>query len=197
VTGDSDVKSAGTRSQRARAHALNVASDLFYRSGVRAVGMEEIVATSGVAKTTIYRHFPTKDALIAAFLEKEDDAFWTQWDGVVSAPDLPIEMLDALCVWIGKLASRAGYRGCPQLNVAAEFADPDHPARQVARRHKTEMHRRLHGLCDATEAENAGIAAIQIALLFDGAFMNDGRLNAFDAPNLLKQAVHRILGVTK
>jgi AcrR family transcriptional regulator len=194
---DNDVKSVGTRSQRARAHALNVASDLFYRSGVRAVGMEEIVATSGVAKTTIYRHFPTKDALIAAFVEKEDDAFWTQWDSVVSNSDLPIEKLDALCVWIGGLASRVGYRGCPQLNVAAEFADPDHPARRIARRHKVEMHRRLKALCDATEAENANLAAMQIALLFDGAFMNDGRLRVFDAPNLLTQAVHRILGVTK
>jgi AcrR family transcriptional regulator len=110
MTGDIGAQSAGTRSQRVRAHALNVASDLFYRSGVRAVGMEEIVTRSGVAKTTIYRHFPTKDALIAAFLEKEDDAFWTQWDNVVGAYHLPIKKLDALCVWIGALASRAGYR---------------------------------------------------------------------------------------
>jgi AcrR family transcriptional regulator len=191
------AKSSETRSQRARAHALSVASDLFYSSGVRAVGMEEIVATSGVAKTTIYRHFPTKDALIAAFLEKEDDEFWAQWNSVVGAYDLPIQKLDALCHWIGAFASRAGYRGCPQLNVAAEFADPDHPARQVARRHKAQMHNRLMALCEAADAENANLAAMQIALLFDGAFMNDGRLSAFDAPNLLKQAVHRILGMAK
>jgi AcrR family transcriptional regulator len=194
---DKGANSAGTRSQRARAHALNVASDLFYRGGVRAVGMEEIVATSGVAKTTIYRHFPTKDALIAAFLEKEDDEFWAQWDSVVGICDLPIEKLDALCRWIGERASRAGYRGCPQLNVAAEFADADHPARQVARRHKAEMHRRLQVLCGSVEPRNSEPAAMQIALLFDGAFMNDGRLCGFDAPNLLSHAVHSILGVSK
>jgi AcrR family transcriptional regulator len=197
MAGDIRAQSTGTRSQSARAHALNVASDLFYRSGVRAVGMEEIVVISGVAKTTIYRHFPTKDALIAAFLEKEDREFWAQWDSVVGKSDVPIERLDALCVWIGALACRAGYRGCPQLNVAAEFADPDHPARQVARRHKAEMHRRLKALCDLTDTKNAGLAAMQIALLFDGAFMNGGRLRSFDAPNLLKQAVHRILGVAR
>jgi AcrR family transcriptional regulator len=196
MTENIGAQSAGMRSQRARAHALNVASDLFYRSGVRAVGMEEIVAKSGVAKTTIYRHFPTKDALIAAFLEKEDLEFWTQWDSVVGISDVPIERLDALCVWIGALASRAGYRGCPQLNVAAEFADSDHPARKVARRHKAEMHRRLQTLCGATDADEANLAAMQIALLFDGAFMNDGRLKGFDAPELLKHAVHRILGKT-
>lgn len=183
-----------TRSQRARAHALGVASSLFYANGVRAVGMEQIVDASGIAKTTIYRHFPTKDALIEAFLEKEDREFWSQWDIVVASAATPVARIHALCDWIGDRVRRDHYRGCPQLNVAAEFADPGHPARRVARRHKEEMHRRLEQLCGKAGVRDPGVAAMQIALLFDGAFASDGRLTAFDAGALLRSAASRLLG---
>lgn len=183
----------GTRSQRARAHALGVASRLFYENGVRAVGMEQIVDASGIAKTTIYRHFPTKDALIEAFLEKEDREFWSQWDAVVAPVATPTARIGALCDWVGDRVRRDNYRGCPQLNVAAEFADAGHPARRVARRHKDEMHRRLSDLCRQAGVDDATIVAMQIALLFDGAFASDGRLKPFDAGALLRSAVHRLL----
>jgi AcrR family transcriptional regulator len=61
---------------------LSTASRLFYAHGVRAVGVEWIVAESGVAKTCLYRHFQTKDDLVAAFLEREDQDFWRQWNQV-------------------------------------------------------------------------------------------------------------------
>jgi hypothetical protein len=90
---------------------------------------------------------------------------------------------------------RDGDRGCPQLNVAAEFADPVHPARRVAAAHKTQMHRRLETICRAiTTPDHAAVIAMQIALLFDGAFMSDGRLKAFAAADPLQEAVRGILG---
>ena len=178
----------------ARTKALAVASDLFYANGVRAVGMELIVEKSGIAKTTIYRHFPTKDDLIEAFLEKEDDEFWSQWDEITGDQPSATPALDALCDWIAGRVCRDGYRGCPQINVAAEFADPQHPARLVARRHKAEMHRRLSRICARSGTPNPDQHAMQIALLFDGAFMSDGRLTPFDARKLLKDAVHRMIG---
>lgn len=183
----------GTRSQRARTQALNVASALFYAKGVRAVGMEEIVETSGIAKTTIYRHFPTKDALIEAFLEKEDAEFWQQWDLTTTVATTAIGKLDALSAWIGSRVQRDGYRGCPQLNVAAEFADAGHPARAIARRHKAEMVRRLEVLCAEMGTAPADHVAMQVALLLDGAFMNDGRLSTLDAPDLIRAAIHRLV----
>lgn len=186
------------RSPRARALALAVASRLFYANGVRAVGMEQIVEASGIAKTTIYRHFPTKDALVEAFLESEDSEFWQQWDAAVAAPSGAggPGQIDALCDWVGGRVRRDGYRGCPQLNVAAEFADAGHPARIVARRHKAEMHRRLERLCSAAGVASPGAAAMQIALLFDGAFQSDGRLGTLDAPALLKDAARKLLALT-
>ncbi|WP_066805785.1 TetR/AcrR family transcriptional regulator [Sphingomonas asaccharolytica] len=182
------------RSRRARLRALETASDLFYANGVRAVGMEQIVEESGVAKTTIYRHFPTKDALIEAFLKKEDAEFWSQWDAVIGTATTSMGQIEALCDWIGKRVRRNGYRGCPQLNVAAEFADRAHPARLVARQHKAEMHRRLEAICAHGGVVHPETTAMQIALLFDGAFMSDGRLNAYDAPALLEHAAVLLIG---
>jgi AcrR family transcriptional regulator len=82
---------------------LSTASRLFYANGVRAV----------VAKTSLYRHFHTKDELVAAFLEREDREFWRQWEGVVATAANPRAELMSLLDWIGKRVSRDGYRGCP------------------------------------------------------------------------------------
>lgn len=155
--------------------------------------MEEIVERSGVAKTTIYRHFPTKDLLIGAFLDQEDREFWEQWEAVVADRADAGDCLAALCDWIGQRVVREGYRGCPQLNMAAEFSDPAHPARIVARRHKAEMNRRLLAICEAGKVPDAPVAAMQIALLFDGAFASDGRLADYRADVLLRGGVAKLI----
>ena len=184
---------AQTRSAKARRTALEAASRLFYRQGAHAVGMEAIVAESGIAKTTIYRHFPTKDDLIAAFLEEEDRDFWSQWDAAVSEGTTAEDELASLCRWVGEKVDTEGYRGCPQINMAAEFADRQHPARIVARRHKKEMLERLVGICRRCNASVPEIAAHQIALLFDGAFSSDGRLEGLEAGSVLADAVKRLV----
>src|ERR1700684_2801404 len=82
---------------------LATSSRLFYAHGVRAVGVEWIVAESGVAKTSLYRHFRTKDDLIAAFLEREDADFWGGWDRVADRhADEPMAELEAHLDWIGE-----------------------------------------------------------------------------------------------
>src|SRR5689334_10087322 len=126
--------SSATHTGDVRDKILETASTLFYEQGVRAVGVDLVVEKAGVAKTSLYRHFGTKDDLIAAFLEREDLAFWAQWDQVAQrcAGDSRAE-LDAQLDWIGDRAGQHGYRGCPQINVAAEFPDAEHPARQVAK----------------------------------------------------------------
>ncbi|MFD1034066.1 TetR/AcrR family transcriptional regulator [Sphingomonas hankookensis] len=185
---------ASTSPGPARDAVLRTASQLFYREGVRAVGMELIVERSGVAKTTIYRHFPTKDALVEAFLEAEDREFWQQWDKIVaSSAGEPRNALLALSAWVGGRVSRDGYRGCPQINVAAEFADAGHPARIVAHRHKAEMVTRLAALCRELDASTADLRAQQIGLLFDGAFMSGARLGGLGAKPVLDDAIERLI----
>ena len=100
----------------------NTASHRLQPSG-RTTGSKK----AAVAKTSLYRHFGTKDDLIAAFLEREDADFWAMWDRVARqhAGDAAAE-LDAHFEWIGERVGRPNYCGCPQVNVAAEFPDIDH-----------------------------------------------------------------------
>lgn len=156
-----------------RERILATASSLFYRQGVRAVGVDQVVEAAGVAKTSLYRHFRTKDDLIAAFLRREDDEFWGVWGEVAGrhAADARAE-LDAHLAWIGERVGRPGYRGCPQINVAAEFADSNHPARVVATAHKTELRRRLKGIAERLGAKRPDALALQLSLLINGAFVS-------------------------
>lgn len=189
------MKTAQADESATAVRVLAAAARLFYAHGVRAVGVEWIVAESGVAKTSLYRHFHTKDDLIGAFLEREDREFWVQWNEVVDAAGGdPIRELMALLEWIGRRVSRDGYRGCPQINVAAEFSDADHPSRKIRARHKAEMFERLRALVDRTGSTRADDAAYQIALLIDGAFTSDGRLSRVGATRILQSAARALIG---
>ena len=177
----------GVRDVRQR--ILDTATLLFYAEGVRSIGIDLVVERAKVAKTSLYRYFRTKDDLVAAFLEREDREFWLQWDDVVArhSPDAAAE-LDALLTWVGERVARPGYRGCPQLNVAAEFADPAHPARIVSARHKLEQRRRLVALCRRLNAKRPDIAGAQLSLLIDGAFSSGALLLGKNAEKVLRAA---------
>lgn len=169
-----------------RERILECASGLFYRQGVRAVGVDLVVAQAGVAKTSLYRHFRTKDDLIVAFLEREDVDFWSTWDGVAArhAGD-PSGELSAHMRWIGERLSRSNYRGCPQINVAAEFPEHDHPTRQVARAHMQGLRSRLGAIARQLDVAHPEDLAAQLAVLVNGAFVSSELLAGEDAPRLL------------
>lgn len=175
--------------QELRAHILAIASELFYHEGARAVGVDLVVERARVAKTSLYRHFRTKDDLIAAFLEREDWDFWRQWDDVAQRhrSDAQAE-LDAHMQWIGERIGRDGYRGCPQLNVAAEFADADHPARLVALAHKKELRRRLTAIAQRLGVRGPTDLAAQLLLLINGAFVSAQAIDADEAVRILQDA---------
>jgi AcrR family transcriptional regulator len=155
-----------------RDRILNTARELFYREGVRAVGVDTVVAQSGVAKTSLYRWFPSKDALIAAVLEREAQDRWNGWDrnGARSSPD-PREQLLAQLAGITRFVGSPKYRGCPFMNATSEFPDPEHPARKVATGVAEELRRRVRGLVDRIEGvRDPAVLTDQIVLLIDGAF---------------------------
>jgi AcrR family transcriptional regulator len=155
-----------------RDRLLNTARELFYREGARAVGVDTVVAQSGVAKTSLYRWFPSKDALIAAVLEQEAEDRWRGWDRTIERSDpAPREQLRAELAGIARFVSSPKYRGCPFMNVTAEFPDPEHPARKIAtgvtvelRRRVRELVERMEGIRDREELTD------QLVLLIDGAF---------------------------
>ena len=156
-----------------RDRILATSSKLFYKNGIHAVGVDLVVAEAGIAKTSLYRHFGNKDALVAAFLEAEDADFWRQWDAIASRHvDNPVAELDAYLDWMDSRLRRPGYRGCPQLNVTAELANPKHPARRVAVDHKERMRRRLTEIAERMKLDGPDSVGAQLALAFDGAFMS-------------------------
>ncbi|MCY1526086.1 Bacterial regulatory protein, tetR family [compost metagenome] len=177
-----------------RERILDTASRLFYERGVRAVGVDLVVLEAAVAKTSLYRYFPTKDDLIVAFLEREDLDFWATWDGVAAQfPDDPAGELDAHMRWIGERLARSNYRGCPQINVAAEFAEQDHPARQVSRRHMQALRGRLLDIARRLNVPQPEQLAAQLAVLVNGAFVSSGLLGADEATGVLRAALKSLL----
>jgi AcrR family transcriptional regulator len=155
----------------ARERILEVATELFYREGIRAIGVDTICARSGVAKMSLYRAFPSKDDLIAAFLADADKRYWAWWDGVVGRhPGQPRAQLRAVFAAVAKKTTSPHYRGCPFVNTATEFPEPDHPGRAVALANKRELRARLAVLAAAIGARDAELLADQLLLLMDGAY---------------------------
>ena len=184
----------GHGSTDVRDKILETASELFYKQGVRAVGVDLVVEKAGVAKTSLYRHFGTKDDLIAAFLEREDQDFWGQWDRVTEQhrDDARAE-LNAQLGWIGERVGRLNYRGCPQINVAAEFPEADHPARKVAEAHKREMRRRLRGIAERLDVAMPNELAGQLSVLINGAFVSSQIFEPGEATPLLRRAADAMI----
>ena len=191
-----EAPSAQTSDVRQR--ILDTASTLFYERGVRAVGVDLVVDASGVAKTSLYRHFRTKDDLIVAFLEREDLEFWDLWDEVAArhAGD-PVAELEAHMRWIGKRLARANYRGCPQINVAAEFAEADHPAREVAGQHMQALRKRLTVLARGLGAVRPNDLAAQLCLLVNGAFASATLLAPDEATRVLLASARALVASAK
>ncbi|WP_395680437.1 TetR/AcrR family transcriptional regulator [Inquilinus sp.] len=149
---------------------LATAMELFYREGMRAVGVDTVVAASGVAKTSLYRWFPSKDHLIAAVVAEQDRLFWAWWDRVASRhPGAPRDQLRALLAGVVKRLRHPAFRGCPFLNLAAEFPDAEHPGRRICRDNKRELRRRLAGLAESFGAREPQRLADQLGLLINGA----------------------------
>jgi AcrR family transcriptional regulator len=155
----------------ARQRVLDTASEMFYRDGIRAVGIDAIIARSGVAKMSLYRNFPSKDALVTAWLEERNAFFWRRWEKAEAAcPGEPCDRLEAVLDMVAATASHPRWRGCPFLNTGTEFPEPDHPARAVIVAHKRAVGERLRALSAAAGARDPDLLAQQLQLLIDGAY---------------------------
>jgi AcrR family transcriptional regulator len=162
---------ARTAPSAARQRILAVAADLFYRHGFHAVGVDAIVAQSGVAKMTLYRHFPSKDDLIAAYLHAANADFWAWFEAALATATTPREQLLSLFRRVAELTTAPTCFGCTFQNTAVEFPDPASPAHQVALAHKEAVRARLRDLVAAAGAEQPAALADQLFLLMDGAWM--------------------------
>lgn len=153
----------------ARQRVLEVACDLFYRQGIRSVGIDTIVEKSGVAKTTLYRHFPTKESLIIAYLEEHDQINWETFDKVLANHNgSPKEQLLAFIDATIEILEPEHHRGCAFLNALAEFSEENHPVHLIAIEYNRALRKRLARLSKQAGAEDDRLTD-QLMLLINGA----------------------------
>ncbi|PJJ61361.1 TetR/AcrR family transcriptional regulator [Compostimonas suwonensis] len=166
-----------TKSSASRAAILATSSRLFYEEGIRSVGVDRIVDEARSTRATFYRHFPSKDDLVVAYLRERSAAYraaLSEGRGLYpdTGPDAARRILHATLAAIDAEGSSAAFRGCPFINAAAEFSDPAHPARLVVDEHRRWFHDSLEELLtDAGNADPAA-AAEQLVLLRDGAMVS-------------------------
>jgi AcrR family transcriptional regulator len=149
---------------------LRAAGELFFEHGFHAVGIDLIIERAGVAKATLYRHFRTKDDLIAAHLAVADTRFWAWFDHALDPTAAPTDALTGLFDAVGELASSPTCLGCTFQVSAAEFPDRSHPAHVVALAHKDAVRTRLRDLAEAAGADRPDELADELLLIMDGAF---------------------------
>ena len=153
----------------ARERILLTAHDLFYRDGIRATGIDKIIAGSGVSKVTFYRHFPSKNDLILAFLVYRHRR-WLDWfvdalqrHGGAGAG------LTAVAAVMAEWFENPAFRGCAFINTAAELGEALPEALVICRRHKQEMTQVIAGLLP--DGERQAACADAAALAIDGAII--------------------------
>ncbi len=154
----------------ARDRLLDSASELFYRRGITATGVDAVVAAAGVSKPTLYAHFGSKEGLLAAVLKRRHAARAASLQAWVDAASPnPRARLLAVFDWLGEFYLTDGARGCAFLNAAAETPDVDDPARIAAREHKQWTREYLAELAAAAGLADAERLGSQLLLLIDGA----------------------------
>jgi AcrR family transcriptional regulator len=153
-----------------RDRILAAAGDLFYRHGIRAVGVEAIAEAARTNKMTLYRHFDSKDELVAEYLRqsaKAADSCWARY-----AQAYPGDARAQLRAWLEEMAAHVAScdaRGCPLVNAAVELPQKGHPARRVIEEHKIAQRARLVALCAAAGLSEPDSLADELYLLLEGA----------------------------
>jgi AcrR family transcriptional regulator len=156
-----------------RERILDAARDLFYSRGIRCVSVDEIAAAAQTNKMTLYRHFESKDLLVAEYLRcMTADAIAHDEEIIRPHAGNPYAQLRALIASCGEALCEKDHRGCPMSNAAVEFPDKTHPARIVIEECKNSYRSRLAKLCaDAGYVEPQRLAD-ELFLLFEGACAN-------------------------
>jgi AcrR family transcriptional regulator len=179
---------------RPRERILAVARELFYRRGIHAVGVDAIAEAAGTNKMTLYRHFASKDELVAACLRELAAEIDAEWDAIAAAHvGDPKGKLVAWLQHIGEWFIRDSGRGCALANAAVELPDQDHPARQVVREHKSAVRERLARLCRDAGLRDPEAVASQVFLVCEGARVAAQSLGSDEPlrrlPSMLKEVV--------
>jgi AcrR family transcriptional regulator len=149
-----------------KARILETADRLFYLRGIRAVGVDTVAAEIGISKRTLYNHFPSKDLLIEAYLER-------RFRPAPASDQPPAEQILGTFDSLERRFAAKGFRGCPFVNAVAELGAEDHAVRNIALAFKDSRRAWFRDLLTRLDVADAAGLATQLQLLVDGAIAAD------------------------
>ncbi|QAY79797.1 TetR/AcrR family transcriptional regulator [Sphingosinicella sp. BN140058] len=184
----------GEPKKNAAARIFETARDLFYRRGIRAVGVDEIVCSAGVTKPSLYRSYASKDDLVAACLVSYADESRASIDARLEAagPE-PLARLHALIDHYAAQTSDPDFRGCPMTNTAVEFPEADNPGRGIAETCKSEVRERILGLARQIDTKEPESLTDGLVLLIEGAFSTHHIFGSQGPSICLRKAAYRLI----
>ena len=181
---------------RAAERIFETARELFYREGIRAVGVDEIVTKAGVTKPSLYRSFKSKDELVAAVLREVEVGFWERFESAEAA--FPGDPKAQMVAYFEGLAARSGgadYRGCALSNAVVEYPDRDNAGRAVSQVHKQDLRARLRAKAVEMCASDPAVLGDAMMLLIEGVFTSSQMFDDDDKPALaVVGAVKALIG---
>lgn len=181
-----------------RRRILETADRLFYRDGIRAVGIDRIIAEAEVAKMTLYKHFSSKDDLILAVLKYREETFLAFFGSAMERHGKRTKnKLRAFFAALKDWLESPGFRGCAFQNAAVELADAKHPGSQFVQDHKRRFQKFLSGLVEESLGKAAAKVAPAVGLLVEGAIVTAVIQGSPDAANVAREAALKLVAEAK
>jgi AcrR family transcriptional regulator len=169
-----------------RDRLLDTASRLFYSEGIHSVGVDRLVRDADVTLATFYRHFPTKEMLVEAYLRATDQRLRGNVENALKDRD-PRQALEALLDLIGQRTNAPGFRGCQFINAAAEYPDTGHPVHVAVSDHRAWFRTVATDIARQIGHPDPGEASEFLVLLHDGALV----AAELDDPKAVRAAVKK------
>jgi AcrR family transcriptional regulator len=190
-----EMSEPGPAKASTRERILEAATELFYARGLRSVSADKIIERVGITKVTFYRHFRTKDELVVAYLEglAEQERADVAATLTRAAGDAD-EAIRLFAETIGAVSCQPGFRGCPFINAAAEYADPDHPVRRTVAAHRHWVRAALEEMVTPLGPTDPAGVADELVLLRDGAMVSGYLGDPATVSRSLHRAARAVLG---
>ena len=185
-------------SSDARTRLIETAERLFYAEGIRAVGIDRIIAEANVAKMTLYNHFQSKDDLVLAVLQYREQRVNEQFEQAIARHQAAgAKPIDAFFLAFKEWLESPGFRGCSFINAAVELADANHPGSKFAARHKRSFRAMLTRLITEAAGEKAAAAAPEISLLVEGAIVTSLVEGSSEPADIAHRAAEALIAKAK
>jgi AcrR family transcriptional regulator len=183
------------RRSPARERLLETASKVFYAEGINAVSVDRVIEAANGTRSTFYRYFPSKDALVAVYLSNRDEQIRAACAGAAEHEPDPAKLLALVMHAIGDELCGPGFRGCPFINAAAEFPDPDSIVHRAVTAHRSWFRSLVLDLVTRAGAAEPTEAARTLIMLRDGAMVGGYLEDAEATRATLVEAVDAVLAV--